>query len=132
MIKEVAVRRDMTESDVRKALCTCFNFSSDTNIVYHQVHRDNSLKNNEEQSVDGSGIIRLAGSGSLYVRVQELSKCLTHGSSSSSTSSPIPFRDPSSPSNTSVRKLLERTDKILADLKVFYCIAHLKLASRES
>ena len=70
-IKELPIRRNMSIKDVLASIRTCFAISDSKEVVYLQAHRDNTVNISEEQSLDGCSVIRLAGSGSLYVKIQE-------------------------------------------------------------
>lgn len=68
-IKELFFHRIMSEAEVTSTITTGFKETSITHYKYLSANRkDNRLAVAEKQQLNGDGIIKLAGSGSLYLQ----------------------------------------------------------------
>ncbi len=136
-IKEVAIRRSMTATVVADILTSHFS-TDDTSaddmceLEYLQANRDNTLKMSTEQNLDGAGVIRVAGSGSLYLILkkkaslppQPQSRNRTLSSSDSESpniSVPSPMSDTTSCAYT--KHLLQKASRAVAELQVYLGLA---------
>lgn len=68
-VKDVAFQRHFSEDEVMEVLAENFEALSDSEVEFLQSHKNNSLSRAQVQNLDGIGIIMLAGSGSLYLKV---------------------------------------------------------------
>ena len=68
-IKDVAVLRSTSPDEVKEDIADAFEeLGHMKSLQYLQAHKDNTLHVALEQELDGVGVIKLAGSGSLYVK----------------------------------------------------------------
>ena len=91
-IKDVPVKRNMTAPEVTDTIMRGFKIADSYELVFLKGHRDNTLTVIDEQSLDGTAIINLAGSGSVYVTATPVRK----------SSSPSPSIDQSPPIDQSL------------------------------
>ena len=115
MIREVPFRRSMTECDVTTSITACLKASTSDCVTYLQAHRDNSLKVNAVQSLDGAGVIGLAGCGSLYVVIK---KKVSPQVSPATSRSPTPEASDDGNLSSTSKQIIERNRELLAELKV--------------
>lgn len=134
-IKDVPVRRSMSATEVIETIISSSCITNASEVEYLQAHRDNTLKISADQNLDGDGVIRLAGSGSLYVIVKKGSPLVSTPTTSSSTpvvhtassesslSPPLDTTlssDSVTPSTSSAysNQLLLRATEVIAELQV--------------
>ena len=68
-ILEVAFRRCMMSNEVMEHVRDAFkDLGNVSNFQFLRAHQDNTLQVAEDQQLDGLGVIKLAGCGSLYVK----------------------------------------------------------------
>ena len=109
LVKEIAFQRHLDEDEVKELLSENFEALKDAEVQYLQSHKNNSLSVANEQNLDGVGLINLAGSGSLYLKL----------SPKNVPESPVsPSISTSSSGTDSVKKTLERANDILEKLRV--------------
>ena len=94
---------------MKELLSENFEALKDAKVQYLQSHKNNSLSVANEQNLDGVGLINLAGSGSLYLKLSPKNVPESPVSPSTSTSSS---------GTDSVKKMLERANDILEKLRV--------------
>ena len=109
LVKEIAFQPHLDENEVKELLSENFEALKDAEVQYLQSHKNNSLSVAKEQNVDGVGLINLAGSGSLYLKL----------SPKDAPKSPVtPSTSTSSNGTDSVKKTLERANDVLEKLRV--------------
>lgn len=85
-LREVSFTRVMSDVEVRNVLLDAFKALGCKNFRYLQAQKNSSLKIVDSQILDGHCVIKLAGSGSLYI--QELSESNDASSVQQSSSRP--------------------------------------------
>ena len=103
-IKELPFRRVMTEEEVQQVILEGFGIKA---FEFLQGSRDNTLKVNATQSLDGNGAIQLAGSGSLYI-LEESASSTPLSSLPSDTLSSANTDDSSSPLMSKLTELITK------------------------
>ena len=69
-IRTLNFNRIMSENEVKWSILNGFSDTNIENFHFLQSTKDNRLLKSEHQSVDGNAVIKLAGSGSLYIQQQ--------------------------------------------------------------
>ena len=118
-VAEIPFHRCMTSAEVMKHVQACFNGLGDvSNLQFLHARQDNTLQVAGDQKLDGVGVIKLAGCGSLYMKQSDsvLARADVEPRDSSSSNTSISSK-PSS-STTETKQLLERADKVLQMLRV--------------
>ena len=144
-IKEVPIRRNMTATEVTNILANHFSTGNACEVEYLQAHRDNTLKMSTEQNLDGAGVIRVAGSGSLYLILKKKESSPPRSSPTSRNHTPS-SSDSESPAHNSTscaytKHLLQKASRALAELQVHlgvnsllecnYCLAKCSCTCRD-
>ena len=94
---------------MKELLSENFEALKDVEVQYLQSHKNNSLSVAKEQNLDGVGLINLAGSGSLYLKLSPKNASENPVTASTSTSGS---------GSDSVKKTLEKANDILEMLRV--------------
>lgn len=108
-VKDIAFQRHLDEDEVKELLSENFEALKDAEVQYLQSHKNNSLSIAKVQNLDGIGVISLAGSGSLYLRLSPKNE---------SKSPMTPSTSSSGISTDSVKKTLDQANDILEKLRV--------------
>lgn len=109
----------MTSAEVLKQVKDSFKGLGDvSNLQFLHARQDNTLQVADDQELDGAGVIKLAGCGSLYVKqIDSVSAGPEMKAGDSSRQSSSSNSEPSS-SSMETRQLLERAEKVVQMLRV--------------
>ena len=92
-ILEISFRRCMTTKEVKKMICDNFKHLGHVHFQFMHAKQDHILITSEVQQLHGAAVIKLAGSGTLYLLQEEKSidevSCDHPSTSSSISSQPI-------------------------------------------
>ena len=133
-ILEVAFRRCMMSNEVMEHVRDAFkDLGNVSNFRFLRAHQDNTLQVAEDQQLDGLGVIKLAGCGSLYVKQsdddiavttndepKDKVSCDQPSSNTSITSKPSSSitSKPSSSMSLETSEFLDKAKEILQKLQV--------------
>ena len=84
-------------------------------LEFYQANRDNTLQVHQDQELDGSGVLNLAGSGSLYVHQMEKSE-------GDQQDQPCTSASISSPEVEKRKMLFQRADELIKELRVSFLL----------
>ncbi len=116
-IAELSIYRSMTSKETKDLILDSFKDLDVDNIEYLQANRDNGLQIAGE-SLDACGVIKLAGSGSLYVHQLNTSTSCSMASGSNEGTSQDSVID------SNKQQLFDRAEEVLTKLEVmFLCLA---------
>ena len=89
-IKELYFHRVMSEREVNNVIVNGFEDINIKEFRFLLPMKDNTLSGCEKQDLNGTGVIKLAGSGSLYIQLQgSVSSTATDGSSHITAAGPM-------------------------------------------
>ena len=114
-VKELSFRRVMSEDEVQRVILEGFQINA---FQFLQGSRDNTLKVNATQSLDGNAAIQLAGSGSLYIQEQPLPTTPPTPPSTSTSPDTLPGKE--SLSTDSSNPLMSQLTELITKLRVSY------------
>ena len=126
-VVDVAFHRSMKPGETQELIQNAFkDVESVTKFQYLQGHQDNSLQVSDHQDLDGSGVINLAGCGSLYLQ-QINDEAKSNESEASCSHSFHSAEDQPHCSGVSkqvlrTRELIHRADELIRNLRVSHCL----------
>ena len=115
-IIEVGFHRNMTSKMTLQLIADAFKEVCQVkNLEFYQANRDNTLQVHQDQELDGSGVLNLAGSGSLYVHQMEESE-------GDQQDQPCTSASISSPEGEKRKMLFQRADELIKALRVSFLL----------